>query len=69
MQKYTHIKGLKKAVQFFGSQSNWARALNIPRSSVNHWMCGNKDIPLKHALKTEVITGKRIKAKELRDFF
>lgn len=56
---------LMKAIKIIGSQQKLATSLGIRFTVVNNWLNPGIRIPLKHALKIEVITNGLIKAEFL----
>ena len=57
---------IKKLIQRFGSQNELARALNISQAAVSAWLNEKWLIPAATAIKLEVMTGGKVKAKKLR---
>jgi DNA-binding transcriptional regulator YdaS (Cro superfamily) len=59
------FKTIKKAIDFFGGQRRLAHALKISQPKISQWLHGHKTIPIKHALRIEVLTNGECKAKDL----
>lgn len=50
----------------FGGVQTLAKALDISLPNISHWMRTDLPVPLRHAIKIEIITNGRVKACELR---
>lgn len=72
MRKYgpfstlSHIRGLKKLLKYFESQSEISRVLDISKQNVNGWFTGRTVIPLEQARRLSNMVQGRIKLEELR---
>jgi DNA-binding transcriptional regulator YdaS (Cro superfamily) len=60
---------LEKAIAFFGSQAELAKALNRSRSHVNQWMTANKPVSIKVCPMIEKLTNGQVRAEDLRPDF
>lgn len=59
-------KGIEKAIRFFGSQSDLARALDVSRMNVRNWIVGACDVPIKRCVQIEKLTNGAVTRKDLR---
>lgn len=57
---------LERAVEYFGSQSALARAINVAQSAVNSWLRQTRKIPPENAILIELATAGQIQRHELR---
>lgn len=58
---------LEKVVEYFGSQSELSRALDVSRVLVSLWVNGKGSMQLKHALKIQLLTKGKFKYFKLID--
>lgn len=56
---------LRRAIKIIGSQTKLALKLKVNSRRLNHWMNLGIKIPLKYAIKIEVITEGKILAEDL----
>lgn len=55
----------KKLLRYFGNQTRLAEELGLNRQFVNHWFTGKRLIPIKYALKIEILTKGGIQLSDL----
>lgn len=53
-----------EVIEWFGNQSNMARALNVNRSAVNQWRRAG-GMPAKRALQVERLSGGKFRAVDI----
>jgi len=58
---------LIKVVDYFGSQSELSRVLDVSRDLVSKWVNGKYSMQLKHALKIQLLTKGKFKYFKLID--
>ena len=58
--------GIQSAINFFGSQTALAHALNVERMHINHWKKGKAQVPIKRCVQIEKLTGGVVTRKDLR---
>lgn len=69
MNKFTKtkcIKQLERAVEIIGGQSKTARLLSVAQQTVWSWLNVSQQVPARHVLKIEKLTGFVVSRNDLR---
>lgn len=59
-------KGIKSAIEFFGSQKALADTILCNRRSIGYWLRGTRTIPPAYAKKIAEVCKGKVKLEELR---
>lgn len=57
---------IREACTLFGSASELARRMNVPRMTVSEWATGKRPVPIIRCVEIEELTGGAVTRKQLR---
>jgi len=59
------MSAIDDTLEFFGSQVALARAVGVSPQAVNQWVAGRRPIPVRLAIRIEILTKGKITCRQL----